>query len=777
MKKLYYLFLLLTSLTLSSMGQETSTLKGTVTDAKTKETLVGVNVIYGPNQGVATDAFGNYLLKLNAGKYTLHFKYLGYGETTRDITLKPGETRTVDIALIEETKLLDEVVVSAGKHEQKLSEVTVSVELIKSKTLENTNTTSIEKALNQVPGVTIYSDQASIRGGSGYSYGAGSRVLLLLDDLPLLTGSGGEAKWWIIPVENIDQIEIIKGASSALYGSSAMNGVVNVRSAWPSSKPETKVIGYSGIYCNPARKSNQWWGENNPLFSGYQLLHSQRLGNFDVVASVNFLSDNDYREDVFTKNMGGNFKTRYRSKKFEGLSYGINGYFLRRWASSYLIWKDKDSVYSPATSTMQKTNTYSVIDPFVVYYKGNNRHAFKGRIFYTDNEINTAQSNSDLIYYGEYQYQHVFPKELVLNTGFSGTYCSSNSEIYGFTKHYSSASALFAQVDKKIKRWSLSGGARFEGFRDGNLNMEWKPVFRAGVNYQLLKQTFIRSSIGQGYRYPTIAERYTSTSSEGINIFPNPSLTSETGWSGEIAFKQGFGFSNWKGYLDIAGFISEYTDMIEFQFGTYVPDEVTRAIQHGEYTIFQLFDTIIRYSGFKATNIPRVRIYGADITLAGKGAIGNIPVAFLAGVTLMEPRDLDTISRATKTTEDPILKYRFRTSAKIDMEFSFRKVSAGFSLNYFSNMINIDKVFEDEIIINYNNSSLNTHKYIFPGLKEYRAEHNKGEYFLDARLSWQFNANSKLSVIVKNVLNREYMIRPGDVQAPRNIAFQYSFLM
>ena len=313
--------------------------------------------------------------------------------------------------------------------------------------------------------------------------------------------------------------------------------------------------------------------------------------------------------------------------------------------------------------------------------------------------------------------------------------------------------------------------------------MEWKPVFRAGVNYQLLKQTFIRSSIGQGYRYPTIAERYTATSSEGINIFPNPSLTSETGWSGEIAFKQGFGISNWKGYLDVAGFISEYTNMIEFQFGTYIPDEVTHAFEQGGFNIQQLFDTITRYSGFRATNIPKVRIYGVDITLASKGAIGNFPIAFLAGVTLMEPRDLDTLSKATKTTDDPILKYRFRSSAKVDAEISFRKVSAGISFNYFSNMVNIDKVFEDQIMITYNGITVpaldqnNQPLYIFPGLKEYRAEHNKGEYFFDARLSWQFNANSKLSVIVKNLLNREYMVRPGDVQAPRNIAFQYSFRM
>lgn len=782
MKKLYFLlFLLLLQIHLS-VAQE-ATIKGTVSDSKTRETLIGVNVIFGTTQGVTTDAFGNYTIKIPAGKHTLRYRYVGYGESTRDINIKAGETRVVNIALIEQTKLLDEVVVSAGKHEQKLSEVTVSVEVVKSRMLENTNTTSIETALNQVPGVTIYQDQASIRGGSGYSYGAGSRVLLLLDDLPLLTGSGGEAKWWIIPVENIDQIEIIKGASSALYGSSAMNGVMNVRSGWPTNKPETKVIGYSGIYGNPLRKSNQWWGENNPLFSGYQLLHSQKFGNFDLVTSLNFLSDNDYREDVFTKRIGGNFKARYRSKKFEGLSYGINGYATRRWASSFLIWKDKDSVYRPATSTMVKTNTYSVIDPFLVYYKGNNRHTLKGRIFYTNNEINTAQNSSDIMYYSEYQYQHTFAHELILNSGLSGSYCSSNSEIFGNTSHYSSSGAFFAQLDKKIKKWSLSGGARLEGYRDGDAVMEWKPVFRAGVNYQILKQTFIRSSIGQGYRYPTIAERYTYTSAEGVSVFPNPSLKSETGWSGEVAFKQGFGISNWKGYIDIAGFVSEYTDMIEFQFGTYVPEDIQKIIGVYGFPIMQFFDTISHYSGFKATNIPRVRIYGLDISLAGKGAIGNFPIAFLAGLTLMEPRDLDTISKATKTTSDPMLKYRFRTSAKVDMEISFRKVSAGISFNYFSNMVNIDKVFEDQIIISYNGGTMpavdqnGKPLYIFPGLKEYRAEHNTGEYFFDARLSWQFNANSKLSVIVKNLLNREYMVRPGDVQAPRNITFQYSFRM
>jgi iron complex outermembrane receptor protein len=343
--------------------------------------------------------------------------------------------------------------------------------------------------------------------------------------------------------------------------------------------------------------------------------------------------------------------------------------------------------------------------------------------------------------------------------------------------HYSSSSALFAQIDKKLNRWSLSGGARIEGFRDGDMAMEWQPVFRAGVNYKVAKQTFIRSSIGQGYRYPTIAERYTYTSSESVNVFPNEYLKSEKGWSGELAIKQGFAVSNWRAYIDIAGFVSEYSNMIEFQFGTFIPKSVSDALMTGGFTVDQITDTILKFSGFKATNIPNVRIYGIDATIAGRGAIGNVPVAFLAGVTLMEPLDLDTLSRETKTTTDPILKYRFRTTAKIDMEVSYRKFTGGISFDYFSNMVNIDKVFEDEIIIQYNGNKLPTGKYIFPGLKEYRTIHNKGEYFFDARLSWQLNANSKFSIIVKNLFNREYMVRPGDVQAPRNITVQYSFRM
>jgi iron complex outermembrane receptor protein len=135
--------------------------------------------------------------------------------------------------MADNAKLIETVVVSAGKFEQRIEETTVSVEVIKPTFISNKNTTNIQTAIDQVPGVNITDGQANIRGGSGWSYGAGTRVQVLVDDMPLISGDAGQAQWSLISTENINQVEIIKGASSALYGSSALNGVINIRTAYP----------------------------------------------------------------------------------------------------------------------------------------------------------------------------------------------------------------------------------------------------------------------------------------------------------------------------------------------------------------------------------------------------------------------------------------------------------------------------------------------------------------------------------------------------------------
>ena len=138
---------------------------------------------------------------------------------------------------------IDQIVVSANKTEQKIAELTVSMDILKTADFLNTHITNSQELINKTPGIEVLDGQASIRGGSGFSYGIGSRVLALIDGLPVLSADAGNIKWQFLPLENIAQVEIIKGASSVLYGSSALNGIINFRTADPA-----KYSGYP-IFC------------------------------------------------------------------------------------------------------------------------------------------------------------------------------------------------------------------------------------------------------------------------------------------------------------------------------------------------------------------------------------------------------------------------------------------------------------------------------------------------------------------------------------------------
>ena len=256
--------------------------------------LPGVAVYTDENHATTTDANGDYILMLDKGSWTLKAKLLGY-ETFQKVILV-GENNFFQIHLIPLSKQLQSVVVSAGKFEQKLEEVTVTMETIKPKSFETTGDNNVETALEHVTGLNVNDGQANIRGGSGFSYGAGSRVLVLVDDMPMLSADANDAKWSFLPIENLEQIEIIKGASSALYGSSAMNGVINFRTGYAKSDPVTKIVQYNGIYDSPRRKEIKWWGKETQMLSGANMFHSQKFGQWDFVAGGHYLLDEGFRK-------------------------------------------------------------------------------------------------------------------------------------------------------------------------------------------------------------------------------------------------------------------------------------------------------------------------------------------------------------------------------------------------------------------------------------------------------------------------------------------------
>lgn len=773
MKKFFFISLFI-FVGFSYIYSQKATLSGTVRDFETNETLVGVNIIIDETSGVATDIDGTYSIELEPGRYVVEYKFIGYISRRRVERLDSGEHLVVDIRLEPKSELLDEVVVSAGKFEQDISEVTVSMDIIRASMIENTSTTNIKTALEQAPSITMMDDQASIRGGSGYSFGAGSRVLMLVDDLPMLAGSSGTAYWDFAPVENIDQVEIIKGASSALYGSSALNGVINVRTKYPRTTPETKLIMSSGFYDAPPRKKTQWWEGNNPMFTSVQFSHARMIDNFDLVIGGNILGDEGYRETESRQHGRINFNTRWRNKKIEGLSYGVNFNYMKWQGGRFVLWKDGDEgifQVSEAYENSRIDNTRLSVDPYITYFSSvGNRHSLKTRFYKTDNRNANNQRNDDEFYYVEYQYQRYMEGNLSWTSGVSANYIESFSEIYGNENHFGSSIAGYTQLDKKINRFTASVGARWEAYRLNQDQSEGRPVFRTGLNYKLFEHTNLRASYGQGFRYPTITEKYIHTSAGQINVFPNDTLSPERGWSAELGLRQGFQVSNWRGFVDIAGFWTEYYDMIEFGFGYHFPE-------HLQDQTFYHPDTVFKYIGFKSHNVSNAQITGIDVSVGGYGSIYGVPVSVFAGYTYTNPIDLDIDAETLDNTSarSNMLKYRHKHSAKADAEATIRNINFGFSLNYFSHIENIDAVFEDTLrfpngapIILYGEPSM-----ILPGLKEYRDKNNSGHVVFDFRLGVDMNENSRISVIVKNIFNEEYMIRPADVRPPRSFTIQY----
>jgi len=226
----------------SALSQKIS---GIVIDENTREPLIGVNVILSNTNGTTTNIDGKFSLELKENERTITFKYIGYERIVKNIDGKSE----FNIRMKSANQQIGTVVISAGKFEQKIEEITVSMEVISPSLIENKNTTNIQTAMEQVPGVNITDGQANIRGGSGWSYGAGSRVLVMVDDMPLISGDAGQVQWKLIATENINQVEVIKGASSALYGSSALNGVINIRTAFPklSEIEKNPSVGYTKI--------------------------------------------------------------------------------------------------------------------------------------------------------------------------------------------------------------------------------------------------------------------------------------------------------------------------------------------------------------------------------------------------------------------------------------------------------------------------------------------------------------------------------------------------
>lgn len=808
--------LLLTSvafLLLSFNAISQNIIHGVVTDQLTGELIVGAVIRNKDGGGAVSDINGNFSIESNSPNDTLRISMIGYEEYKHPV--KPNDIHTnIQIPLRPKENELHVVVVSAGKFAQDVSEVTVSMEVLSPELLRDKNVPSADEILQQTPGVSIVDKEPQIRSGSGYSFGAGSRVQILVDDLPVLSGDAGRPSWDYIPVENISQVEVIKGASSVLYGSAALSGVINVRTSYPADTAKTIINLYHGVYSSPESDSSVYWQQ--PLMrSGINLLHTQKFGNLDFVLAANAIGDDghlgpirDTTNGTFTDGYDPftvdryeansrariNVNLRYRSKKVTGLSYGVNTNWNISNSLATLLWAESDTgLYAAfqgsATRTKQLLGT---IDPFITYYNSKgNKHSLRTRWQSLDNDNDNNQGNFSDQYYGEYQYQlnweNLGIRNMTTTCGVVAIHTDARGELFvggnDDGRNYADNYAAYLQVDKKFfEKLNVSAGVRYEYFEINDAS-DSKPVFRAGLNYKLGKATYARASFGQGYRFPSIAEKFIVTGVGAINIFANPDLIAETSYNAEVGIKQGFRIGQFLGFVDVAAFQQEYDNFIEFTFGQWKYVRPVESI--ADFPRFQ--EEIQKSIGFKSVNTGHAKIQGAELSVMGEGKIRKVKVQLLAGYTytlpvsttphhiygtppnggntsLKIPNEYTYITTSSDTTNN-ILKYRMQHLVRGDVSFHYKNIMLGMSGRYNSHMQNIDRAFEDLETVPL--AEFN------PGISKWRKEHTSGDYVFDLRLGYTFAQKHRVSIIINNLLNREYAIRPLAIEQPRFTMVQY----
>ena len=198
--------------------------------------------------GTVTNANGEFrLASIPSGTHFLQISMVGFEQRTDTVSIEAGQTLTLDIELSPLIFQSGEVVVTASRRSQLIGKVAVSMNTVSPEELTSRNITSLDQALEYVPGVQVHGNSVNIRGSSGFSYGVGSRVLLLVDGVPLMGPEGG-MEFEGLPLIQTRQIEILKSPGSALYGGGALGGVVNIITKDFAENTENTVRFYGGGY-------------------------------------------------------------------------------------------------------------------------------------------------------------------------------------------------------------------------------------------------------------------------------------------------------------------------------------------------------------------------------------------------------------------------------------------------------------------------------------------------------------------------------------------------
>ncbi|CUT04588.1 TonB-dependent receptor [Candidatus Kryptonium thompsonii] len=648
-----FILLLLIISQLFSQQQKPGTLSGVVLDSETKQPIFGVNVLLENTFLVsATNPDGKFIIKnIKPGKYTLKFSAIGYETKRIEIEILPAQETNITVELKPTAYTTEPVVITATRREQTLSEIPISTHVVESELISNRNNLQIDDILRYVPGVNMIQYQVNIRGSSGYSRGTGTRVLLLFDGMPFLTGDAGEIIWEAIPVWQIDRVEIVKGAGSALYGSNAIGGVINVITKETSPRQNLRFRTYFGMYDKPYYQEWRWSQRNRFYYGGFASLNLSTQ-NLSSLIHIQRGIDEGYKQNQNYHRWNLFSKFKYTFSPYSTLNLIFT--YLRQKNETFFYWKNLRNALRPRDEDVGAMVNSERFVTFAQYKK-----IMTPKFFYTFrlgffrnkwNDNGTPQNRSTAgLTNSEVQLNYQPDERNYLIAGIELTYNTVKSSLFG--RRNSHSIALYLQDDiKLLPELSISLGLRNDLYKLDSLKYTGQINPKFSAIYKLTQTLNFRTSLGTGFRAPAISEAFTSTTAAGVTVKPNPSLKPERA----ISFEVGSRFISPIILIDLSLFWNHYWNLIE--------------------PVFDTDGKII----FK--NVTEARIQGAEV------GINFYPVNFISfslGYTYLFPWDL---------SENAILKYRPKHIFYANTNASYKFLFAGIDFRFISKYERIDEL-------------------------------------------------------------------------------------
>ena len=238
-----------------------TTITGTVKDAKTGETLPGANIkISRKAVGTTTDFDGKFVLNVSdTPPFTIEVSVLGFKTNKTQITEK---NQKVAVGLLENETSLDEIVLSASRTPERIMESPVSIERMDSRAIKNTSSPSFYDGLENLKGVDVNTNSLTFKSVNtrGFATFANTRFMQLVDGMDNASPALNFALGNLLGMSELDveTVELLPGASSALYGANAFNGIMFMRSKNPFDHQGISVSLKGGITSQAAAGNNEY---------------------------------------------------------------------------------------------------------------------------------------------------------------------------------------------------------------------------------------------------------------------------------------------------------------------------------------------------------------------------------------------------------------------------------------------------------------------------------------------------------------------------------------